>query len=47
MICFAKPWLTQNLYVVYEEECSVTRYVWDMYTMYKKQTHPLVREGVS
>jgi hypothetical protein len=31
MICFAKPVLTEVLYIVHKEECSITRYMYDAY----------------
>jgi hypothetical protein len=53
MICFAKPVLTDDLYIVQKEEFSVTCYMCDMYTwrkakhIHKRQTHLLVRDDVT
>jgi hypothetical protein len=53
MICFAKPGLTEDLYIVQNEELSVTCYMWDTYSrqktkhIYNRQTHSLVREDVA
>jgi hypothetical protein len=49
MICFAKPVLTEGLYIVQKEEFSVTRHMCGMYIWWKvkhicnRQTHLLVR----
>jgi hypothetical protein len=32
MICFAKPVLTEDLYIVHKEKFSITCYMCDMYT---------------
>jgi hypothetical protein len=32
MICFAKPVLTEDLYIVQKEELLITCYKWEMYT---------------
>jgi hypothetical protein len=48
---FAKPLLTEDLYIVHKEE--ETRYMYDTYTwrnakhIHKRQTHFLVREDVT
>jgi hypothetical protein len=53
MMYFAKPGLTEDLYIVQEEEFSITRYVCDTYTcrkaknIHKRQTKLLVREDVT
>jgi hypothetical protein len=36
MICFAKPRLTKDLYIVQKKEFSVTWYMCDMYTWQRK-----------
>jgi hypothetical protein len=49
MICFAKPVLTEDLYVVQKEEFSITCYMCDVYAwrkakdVHKMQTHALFR----
>jgi hypothetical protein len=53
LICFAKPGLTEDLYIVQKEELSVTRYICDTYTrpnakhIYERQTHLNIREDVT
>jgi hypothetical protein len=36
MICFAKPGLTKDLYIVHKEEFSVTCYMCDTYTWQRR-----------
>jgi hypothetical protein len=53
MICFAKPELTENLYVVQKEELSITCYVCNTYTrqkakhIHKKQWNNVVHAEIS
>jgi hypothetical protein len=50
MICFAKPGLTEDLYIVHKEEFSVTCYICNTYTCRKakkRQTHLLARGDVA
>jgi hypothetical protein len=36
MICFAKPGLTKDLYVVHKEEYSITCYMCELYTRQRR-----------
>jgi hypothetical protein len=48
MIYFAKPGLTEDLYIVQKEEFTVTCYVYVLYILLKKrQTHPLVERDIT
>jgi hypothetical protein len=52
MICFAKPALTEDLYIVHKEKFSITCYVCYVHlikakSIHKRQTHPLIREDVT
>jgi hypothetical protein len=53
MNCFAKPGLTEDLYIVQNEEFSITRYTCEFHTsrkakyIHKGQTYLLVREDVT
>jgi hypothetical protein len=53
MICFARPGLTEDLYVVQKEEFSVT-WLYAQYVhlteakpIHKRQAYPLIREVVT
>jgi hypothetical protein len=53
MIWFAKPGLTEDLFIALKEEFSITRYKCDTYTwqkakhIHRTQPQLLVREGVT
>jgi hypothetical protein len=53
MICFAKPGLTRELYVVHKEELWVTFYAWNTYTWLRSSTFvrdttsPIVMEDIT
>jgi hypothetical protein len=53
IICFAKPVLTEDMYVVQKEEFLITCYMGDTYTwwkakhIHKRETHLPVREDVT
>jgi hypothetical protein len=40
MICFAKPGLTEDLYIVHKEEFSITCHMCDMCETYSYETNP-------
>jgi hypothetical protein len=52
-ICFAKPGLTEDFYILQKEEFVITCYMCDTYTgrkakhTHKRQTHLLLREDVT